>query len=139
VLQVAANDGVLPTMIRSDMAIAQVATADIGSAAADALIAGPKGSRHIIELAGPEEASANDIGALLGELLGREVKVTDVPREIQVATMAAFGFSKNISELFYEMNRGVESGTVAWEGGTVEFVRGATSPREVLAAMISAG
>ncbi|MCH7549316.1 MAG: NmrA family NAD(P)-binding protein [Candidatus Krumholzibacteriota bacterium] len=133
------GDGVLPTMFRADLSIPQVATGDIGRVAAEALLDGPKGKKHIIELAGPEDASPNDIAAVFGDLAARSVNVAEIPHEAQVPTAMSFGFPENVAQLFFEMHRGVESGKVGWEGGNVEFIRGTTSARDVLGAIMEAG
>jgi putative RNA 2'-phosphotransferase len=53
---VARAQGVLPSVLATDLRIAMVSTRDIGRAAAAALLDPPRG-RRVIELAGPREAS----------------------------------------------------------------------------------
>ncbi len=58
-----------------------VATRDIGTTAARALLDGPRGTR-IIELGGPAEVSPAEVATTLGKLLGRDVNVVEVPLEV---------------------------------------------------------
>jgi uncharacterized protein YbjT (DUF2867 family) len=136
-LQSVTGDGVFPTMWSpSDMKIPQVATLDIGRTAAEALLAGPKGRSHCIELAGPEDLSADDVAGILSDLLGRDVSVAVVPPEAQVAAFSAFA-SQSAAEKYYEMFRAIESGLTGWEGGDAQFVRGTTTIREVLSILLN--
>ena len=138
VLQAVTSDGVLPTMwTPTDHKIAQVATRDIGRVAAEALLAGPKGNIHAIELAGPEDLSSEDVAAVLSDLTGRDVTVNAVPPEAQVGMFTSFGASQGVAENFHEMYRGLESGRVAWEGGAAEFARGTTTARDVFVSILS--
>jgi len=137
VLQAVTGDGVLPAMWSpADHKIPQVATLDIGRTAAEALLAGPKGRGHCIELAGPEDLSSNDVAAIFADLLGRDVSVAVVPPEAQVAAFTAFA-SQSAAEHYYEMFRGIESGLIVWEGGDAQFKRGTTTAREVFALLLN--
>jgi uncharacterized protein YbjT (DUF2867 family) len=137
-LQQVTSDGVLPTMWSpSSKKIPQVATRDIGRVAAETLLEEPRGRSRIIELGGPEELSADDVAAILSDLLGREIRATVVPTEAQVATFTSLGFPTAVAEMFAEMYGGVESGKVDWEGGDAEPKRGTTTVREVLQAILS--
>lgn len=137
-LQPVTSDGVLPVMWSpADKKVPTVATRDIGRVAAEALLAGPKGKRHIIELAGPEDLSGEDVAKVFSDILGREIKVTPVSAESRADVFKSFGASDNAAELFSEMYGAIENGTVAYEGGDAEFVRGTTTAREVLAAALS--
>jgi len=133
------GEGVLPSMFRADLSIPHVATRDIGATAAEALLAGPKGARHIIELAGPEDASPHDIASIFRDLTGRGVQVAEIPLEAQVPAAISLGFTESLASLYYEMNRGIESGQVNWEGGNAVFIRGETSARDVLGAIVEEG
>ena len=107
-----------------------IAARDVGEVAASALLDVPRGVR-IIELAGPVEASPKDVANAVGELLGRTVTAVQAPLEAVVPTFTSFGVSQNVAELFRELNAGIASGRVAWEG-TGETVRGKTTVKEAL-------
>ena len=53
-----------------------------------------------------------------------------------MATFTTFA-SQSAAESYYEMFRGLESGRVAFEGGSVQFKRGTTTAREVLALLLN--
>jgi uncharacterized protein YbjT (DUF2867 family) len=134
VLKPAQQDGVLPSFIAGSRAIPMVASRDIGQAVARALLDGPRGTR-IVELSGPAEVSPAEVATTLSKILGREVKVAEVPLEAAVPTFTSFGFSASVAEGFREMFQGIESGKVSWEGGSAEAVRGTTSLETALRAL----
>jgi uncharacterized protein YbjT (DUF2867 family) len=123
VLPAAKNDGVLPAFFPADLRIPMTATLDIGEVAAQALLDGPRGVR-VIELAGPEDSSPNDVARVLSQLFGRRVAVVEAPLDAVVPTFTGFGMSPNIAELFRELYAGIASGRMVWEGGSAEAVRG---------------
>lgn len=134
VLPVAKQEGVLPAFFPIELPVPTVAARDIGVVAAQALLDGARGTR-IIELSGPKDVSAHDVAASLTGLLGREVKATRAPLEAVVPTFTRAGMSENMAELYRELNEGMASGHIAWEG-THERVRGTTSITEALRALI---
>ncbi|HYQ04872.1 MAG TPA: NmrA family NAD(P)-binding protein [Polyangiaceae bacterium] len=125
VLQPARADGVLPSFIAASHAIPMVAVKDIGNTVARVLLEGPRGTR-IIELAGPVEASPADVAATLSKLLGREIKVAEVPLAAAVPTFTSFGFSQTVAEGFHGLYEGLANGKVSWSGGSAEVTRGTT-------------
>ncbi len=129
VLHPARQDGVLPSFVPANQTIAMVASRDIGTTVANALLDGPRGTR-VIELSGPKDLSPKDIAAALSEILGRPVNVAEAPLAAVVPTLMSFGFSADVAELFRGMMEGIANGKVAFEGK--EAVRGTTSAAEVL-------
>jgi uncharacterized protein YbjT (DUF2867 family) len=134
VLQAARQDGVLPSFIAASRAIPMVASRDIGTTVARALLDGPRGTR-IIELAGPSEVSPAQVAATLSQLLGRTVNVVEVPLEAAVPTFTSFGFSNSVAEGFREMLEGIANGKVSWEGGSAEAARGTTQLEAALSTL----
>jgi uncharacterized protein YbjT (DUF2867 family) len=134
VIPVAKQDGVLPAFFPLDKAIPMVATHDIGVAAANALLDGPRGTR-IIELAGPTDVRAIDVAASLSELLGREVKAVPAPLEAVVPTFTGAGMSEDMAQLFHGLYTSISSGKLAWQG-THESQRGSTSITDALRTLI---
>jgi uncharacterized protein YbjT (DUF2867 family) len=131
VLPAAKNDGVLPAFFPADLRIPMVATPDIGEVAARALLDGPRGVR-VIELAGPEDASPNDVAKVLSQRIGRQVQVVEAPLDAVVPTFTSFGMSTNIAELFRELYACIASGRMTWEGGSAEAVRGEVTLAQAL-------
>jgi uncharacterized protein YbjT (DUF2867 family) len=130
----AASDGVLPSFLPADLRFPQIATRDIGIAAADALEHPPQGVR-ILELAGPQDYSPNDIAQAVGSSLGKEVKVAVAPLDAVVPAFQSFGATEHVGGLFREMYEGLIEGRVSWDG-TGERKRGTTAPAEVLGPML---
>ncbi len=118
VLPAARQDGVLPSFIPEGLALPTVAIPDVGRAAAEALLGGPKG-RQVIELAGPTDPTPADVAAALTKLLGRAVKVQVAPPAAAVGAFQSFGFSEHMSRLYAEMYEGFVKGTLRWEGKPV--------------------
>jgi uncharacterized protein YbjT (DUF2867 family) len=134
VLPAAKNDGVLPSFLPAHFKHWVVTTTDIGRSSAQALLDGPRGQR-IIELSGPEEVTPTDIARTLTELLGREIKVIEVPLSAVVPTFTSFGMSPHMGELYREMYAAFIPGTITWEG-KAERVRGTVGVKEGLGAML---
>jgi uncharacterized protein YbjT (DUF2867 family) len=135
VLGAVQGNGVLPTFLTPDRKIPMVATRDIGRIAAEALLDPARGPR-IIELAGPQDYSPEDIAVVLSSLLNREVRVQHIPLSAAVPTFQSFGFAENTARLFAEMYEGINSGHVAYEGGSAEFRRGSVTAEEVLRGLL---
>ncbi len=110
----AAKGGQLPTFLPADLKYPQVATHDIGLVAAALLTEHPKAHR-VVELAGPVDASPNDVAGVLGKLLGNEVKAMSRPVTEMASALQGFGFSAELAGLYQEMTEGITSGHVAFE------------------------
>lgn len=130
----AAAEGVFPSFLPADLRFPQVATRDIGVAAADAL-ENPPNAVRIIELAGPEDYTASDIAKSVAGVLGRDVVVGEGPLDAVVPTFTSFGVSEHVAGLFREMYEGLINGRVNWDGRG-ERKRGTTEPAEVLRPML---
>ena len=130
----AAKDGQLPTFLPAEVKFPQVATHDIGLLAAALLTEHPKAHR-VVELAGPVDASPQDVAAALGKLLGREVQVVSQPVAQVAATFQKFGFSAEMAGLYQEMMQGVVAGRVAFEHPET-LRRGKQSLEQTLAEML---
>jgi uncharacterized protein YbjT (DUF2867 family) len=134
VLPAAKNDGVLPSFLPANFNHWVVTTTDIGRIAAQALLDGPRG-RRVIELSGPDEVTPTDIARTLTELLGRGIKVIEVPLAAVVPTFMSFGMSQHMGELYREMYAGFLAGAITWESQG-ERVRGTIGVKEGLRAML---
>jgi uncharacterized protein YbjT (DUF2867 family) len=129
-LPVAKRDGVLPAFFPIDLRVPMIATPDIGEVAARALLDGPRGVR-IIELAGPQETSANDVASALGRILGRSVTASLAPLDSIEPIFTGNGASKNFAQLYRELSASMATGHIAWEG-TGEAARGKLGIEEAL-------
>ncbi len=129
----AKGQGVLPTFIPSQTKMPMISTKDIGRVAADRLIAGGRG-HAIVELAGPEEYSPEDVAAALGRIIGRAVVTQVAPLSAVVPTFTSFGFSEEAAGLFEEMYTSFSKGAVGYEVPK-SLVRGTISLAEALRGM----
>lgn len=131
------ESGTIYTFLPNDLKLAQVATSDIGRTIAAALVEGaPKGTKRVIELAGPSDVSGNDIQAALTKILGKPVTVVAAPLDAVVPTFTGFGMSTKMAELYREMYAGILSGRVAWEGGSARSVRGTVTIEDTLRTLL---
>jgi uncharacterized protein YbjT (DUF2867 family)/Fe2+ or Zn2+ uptake regulation protein len=114
VIPVARRQGVLPHFGAVDVKFPQVCARDIGEAAADALVAAADGTR-IVELAGEQDWSVEDVAAALGELLGTPVKAMGAPVDWARAGLEQAGVPPEMARLDAEMYAAIASGLVAFE------------------------
>ena len=113
VLETVKTNGVLPSFsLPLDRKVPQVAAADIGCVAAEAMQEKTTGV-EVKELAGfwtsPEEAAET-----FGKVLGREVKAVAVPEDQWLDILKTFNSPKN-AESLAEMYRGYNSGHIKFE------------------------
>ena len=135
VLGAAKANGVLPTFHSPQHKLVMIATPDVGRFAAESLLDPPPG-RRILNLAGPQEYSPEDIAQILSGLLGREVRVVNPPMSAAVATFMKAGFSEEVARLFAEMHEAANTGKLVFEKEGAEFRRGTTTAGEVLQKML---
>lgn len=119
----AANDGVLPGFLSpTDRALPMIAAADIGAAAARALLDGSR--RGVIELEGPRPYSPDDAAIAFAAALGRPVSAIAVPEAGWAPSLAPGGFSPRTIEAWIEMFRGFNSGAIGFEKKSSPPLRG---------------
>ena len=130
VLGAAKDQGLLPTFIEPMAKIPMIATDDIGRIAAEQLIAGGHG-RKVVEMAGPEEYSPDQVAAALGQILGKSVTAQHAPLSAVVPTFKSFGFSDEAAKLFEEMYRSFSTGAIGYEHPAT-VIRGRVTLAETL-------
>ncbi len=127
-LGMAREQGVLPTFIPPQAKIPMISTGDIGRVAAERLMAGGSG-QVIVELAGPEEYSPEQVAMEFGRILERKVAAQAAPLSAVVPTMTSFGFSDEAAKRFEEMYASFSKGTIGYEFPST-VVRGTISLAE---------
>ena len=130
----AKEQGVLPTFIAPTAKVPMISTQDIGRVGAEQLMVGGKG-RQVIELAGPEEYSPNDVAVALGQILGTSVSAQHAPLSAVVPTFKSFGFSDEAAKLFEEMYTSFSTGAIGYEQ-PASLVRGTVSIAAALRNMV---
>jgi uncharacterized protein YbjT (DUF2867 family) len=134
VLGAAKAQGVLPTFIAPTAKIPMISTKDIGRVGAEQLMAGGKG-KQIVELAGPEEYSPDQVAAALGQILGKPVTAQHAPLNAVVPTFKSFGFSDEAAKLFEEMYTSFSTGAIGYEH-PASLVRGKITLAKALRGMV---
>ena len=134
VIGMAKSQGVLPTFISPAARIPMISTKDIGLVGAERLIMGGKG-KQIVELAGPEEYSPDQVAAALSQILGKTVSAQLAPLSAVVPTFKSFGFSDEAAQLFEEMYTSFSKGTIGYEQ-PASLVRGTVTLSEALRGMV---
>ncbi|MBL8954566.1 MAG: NmrA family NAD(P)-binding protein [Myxococcaceae bacterium] len=124
VVAVAKAQGVLPFFGDTAAKFHQQATPDIATAAVQALLSPADGTK-VVELAGKEDLSADDVAQALGTLLGKPVKAVGAPVSEAKAGLLAAGMPPVIAGLYAEMYDGMSKGLVAFENEKA-VVRGST-------------
>ncbi len=136
VLGAAKAQGVLLTFIAPTAKIPMISTKDIGRVGAEQLMAGGKG-KQIVELAGPEEYSPDQVAAALGQILGKPVTAQHAPLSAVVPTFKSFGFSDEAAKLFEEMYTSFSTGVIGYEH-PASVIRGRVTLAEALKGFVKA-
>jgi uncharacterized protein YbjT (DUF2867 family) len=136
VLGAAKGQGVLPTFIAPQEMVPMISTKDIGRVGAEQLVAGGKG-KQIVEIAGPEEYSPDQVATALGQILGKTVTAQYAPLSAVVPTFKSFGFSDEAAKLFEEMYRSFSTGAIGYEQ-PASVIRGRVALAEALKGFVKA-
>jgi uncharacterized protein YbjT (DUF2867 family) len=131
---IAKSQGILPTFIAPRVKVPMIATRDIGRVGAEQLMAGGTG-KQIVELAGPEEYTPDEVAAALGQILGKPVSAQHAPLSAVVPTFKSFGFSDEAAKLFEEMYTSFSTGAIGYEH-PASLVRGEVTLAEALQGMV---
>jgi uncharacterized protein YbjT (DUF2867 family) len=129
----AAQGGTLPVFYNpTDRKSMMVASDDIGAEVAT-LLTGPVWSGHrVIELG--SMVSADEVAALLGEVLKLDVKAFAIPRAGWAEAFQQFGVPKGHTGPAEEMYEAINAGWMGLGIAGTEHVEGTTSARDVFAA-----
>lgn len=109
-------NGVLPSFLPADFRMPMVAVVDIGKAAAKLLTDGGE-SRSVVELEGPQLYTANEVAAALGDRLGKEVQVVEIPADKHQEELEGAGIPRPLALELVQMYAGIVDGTVVHETG----------------------
>jgi uncharacterized protein YbjT (DUF2867 family) len=131
---IAKSQGILPTFIAPRVKVPMIATRDIGRVGAEQLMGGGTG-KQIVELAGPEEYTPDEVAAALGQILGKAVSAQHAPLSAVVPTFKSFGFSDEAAKLFEEMYTSFSTGAIGYEH-PASLVRGEVTLAEALQGMV---
>jgi NAD(P)H dehydrogenase (quinone) len=133
----AAKAGVVPSFLQPlNHPIPMVATADIGSTAANLLRESWTGLR-IIELEGPRRYSAKDVAAGFAEAVGHPVRMEPVPRDTWEALFRSQGMKHPLARI--RMIDGFNEGWIDFEGDRAEHKVGRIPLETVLKDLTAQG
>lgn len=129
--------GALPTFLRADGRVAMVASRDIGTTAAKALLEGGHG-KSVIELSGPKDYTPSEVAEALARVAKKPIALQVGPEDAMIGALTGAGVNAHWAGLYKEMTHGLNTGHVTWEGGSARPVRGATPIDAVLAELTGA-
>jgi uncharacterized protein YbjT (DUF2867 family) len=121
----------------ADRKIPTVATQDIGTIAAYSLMLQSPGTR-IIELAGPEDLSPDEVAAALARVTGKNITVGVAPIEGMAPMLAQFGMSAPMAGEMAGLTSAINAGHINFGQPGTLLVRGTTSVDQVLSALLKA-
>jgi uncharacterized protein YbjT (DUF2867 family) len=103
------SDGNIYSVVPGSATTPQIATADIATISADVLLAGRDG-QHIIDLAGPEDISFDQVAETLSKTIGKTVGHVVVADEALVAGLSGAGLSPELARELVEMQHAFAKG-----------------------------
>jgi len=103
--------GINGSAMKGDVAIPQIATADIAEVAAQYLTKLDFAGQVVHELLGPRDLSLQEATAILGKAIGKpDLKYVQFSYEDTAKALMGMGFSKDVARLFNEMAKGFSEG-----------------------------
>jgi uncharacterized protein YbjT (DUF2867 family) len=97
--------------LRPDLKLPMIATRDIGTAAADALLHPTASGKQTRELLGERDLSYNEVAAILGKAIGKpDLKYVQLSDDQARGAMVQIGMSEQAARLLLEMAAGLNSG-----------------------------
>lgn len=121
-------EGAIYSAIPGNIAVEQVATADIAAAAAHSVLKGP-GGHHVVDVFGPEPITFDEVASEVGKAIGRSVQHVPVPPDALKAALLAQGMTEDVATQLVELDEAITNGIVSarvgdaqWKG-TVTFAQ----------------
>jgi len=108
------ENGILPSFYPADLKIEMNSPIDVAEFIANIISKGVDKS-DLIELAGPEQYSANQVASEMAKALGREVRTQEIPRDKWEETMKSVGFTDDATKNFIKMTELVAEGNAKLE------------------------
>ena len=97
--------------LRPDLKLPMIATADIGEAAANALLNLDFGQKQTRELLGQRDISMTEVAQIIGSAIGKpDLRYTQAPDEQVRPALIQLGMSANVANLLLEMSAALNSG-----------------------------
>lgn len=107
------HQGINGSAMGGDYRFVQIASNDVGVAAAQALRARDFKGVSVRELLGPRDLSLDEATQIIGAAIGRpDLKYMQFPYEAALDAMVSAGLSKSMASLYVEMSKGFNGGLV---------------------------
>lgn len=108
------NFGMMGGSMRGDLAVAMIATRDIGAVAAEELLALKFTGQATREMLGPRDVSLNEAATILGQAIGRPaLRYMQLPYDDVAQLLVQMGLSPDGARVINEMYRAFNEGKVA--------------------------
>ena len=107
----------LPSFLPKSQPLAMVSTDDIGDTAVSLLLQ-PETPPAVVELSGPVDHHAEEIAAILSQILGKSIETLHLPTDAVVPAFVEVGVPEELAQLYQEMYVGLKTGVVVWENPT---------------------
>jgi len=105
--------GSVASPVRPDLKLPMIATSDIGTAAADALLHPATQGKQTRELLGQRDISYNDVVTIIGKAIGKpELKYVQVPGDQFRGILVQMGMSGTMAKLLVEMTDAMNAGKI---------------------------
>lgn len=105
--------GMMGGSMRGDLAVAMIATGDIGTRAAEELVRRSFTGQQTRELLGPRDVSLAEVATILGKAIGKpDLRYQQIPYEQFESILVQMGFSPDGARLINEMYRAFNEGRV---------------------------
>ncbi|MFO0599159.1 MAG: NmrA family NAD(P)-binding protein [Myxococcaceae bacterium] len=134
VIGLAKSQGILPHYGAIDFKFSQVPTRDITAAIARALVKPADGTK-VVELAGAEDWSVQDVAAAISKLIGKPVQAVPAPVEAAHEGLLKAGLPDPMAGLYAEMYGAFAKGIARWEHPQ-QLSRGSTSLTDALKPLV---
>lgn len=114
--------GSLATPLRPDLKLPMIATRDIGTTAADALVHPTIRGKQTRELLGQRDLSYTEVASIIGKAIGKsDLKYVQAPDDQFRAALVQIGMSEQVANLLLEMTQALNAGKMhALEPRTVQ-------------------
>jgi len=130
-LESAEETGILPTFFPVDLKIPMVCPSDVGQFAAEVLTGNDR-DMTVYELYGPCAYSSAEVAKAFSEVLDKEIKAQQIPRQDWERMLRSIGFSADGVRNFVEMTEAVINGKSRPEGNGTIRAEGKTTLEQCL-------
>lgn len=105
--------GLLGSAIRADLPMQMIATRDIGEVGARRLLALDFQGQGVLELMGPRDVTMAEAARAIGKAIGKpDLRYVQFPFDEARKAMVGMGLQPEMADLYVEMSRGFNEGTV---------------------------